>query len=108
MSDEQGRRMRQILWVLGAVAVVILLASGVGSGVTGFEMGFYAFVLAIGAVVVLVIRGLVRVGDKRPTPVQVVNMSQGGAGWYPDQHDSSQLRWFDGSQWTPYTRPNHG
>ncbi len=29
------------------------------------------------------------------------------AGWYPDPADDSQARWWDGSQWTPTTRPRH-
>jgi hypothetical protein len=27
------------------------------------------------------------------------------AGWYPDHLDVSQVRWFDGAQWTTFTRP---
>ncbi|GAA3746801.1 hypothetical protein GCM10022239_22930 [Leifsonia bigeumensis] len=29
------------------------------------------------------------------------------AGWYPDPADATQARWWDGSQWTPQTRPRH-
>lgn len=28
------------------------------------------------------------------------------AGWYPEPGDSSMERWWDGSQWTPATRPH--
>ena len=27
------------------------------------------------------------------------------AGWYPDQQDPSQVRWFNGSEWTAATLP---
>ena len=30
------------------------------------------------------------------------------AGWYPDPSDAAQLRWFDGTQWTPSTAPTVG
>ena len=107
MDDEQGARMRRILWVLGGVAVVVLLLSGVGVDVTQFELTFYAIVLGVGALIFLAIRALVRVGDKRPPPVQFVPPpTQGMApGWYPDQQDPTQNRWFNGSEWTSATLP---
>lgn len=27
------------------------------------------------------------------------------AGWYPDQADTSLVRWFDGTEWTDFTQP---
>jgi hypothetical protein len=30
------------------------------------------------------------------------------AAWYPDPGDPASLRWWDGHQWTPYTRPAVG
>ncbi|QHE73674.1 DUF2510 domain-containing protein (plasmid) [Rhodococcus sp. ZPP] len=107
MDDEQGTRMRRILWVLGGIAAVVLLLSGVGNGVTSVELVFYAIVIGVGAVIVLAIRALVRVGDKRPPPVQLVTPSTQGMtpGWYPDQRDPKLNRWYNGSEWTSATLP---
>lgn len=42
------------------------------------------------------------------TPAQPVPVRQGPPpGWYPDQHDASMMRWFDGSEWTAFTQPRH-
>lgn len=32
-------------------------------------------------------------------------MTQTPQGWFPDPHDTSQLRWWDGRQWTEHTHP---
>ncbi|ABH00211.1 conserved hypothetical protein (plasmid) [Rhodococcus jostii RHA1] len=107
MTDAQGRRMRGILWFLGSIAAIILLASGVGVDVSGIQVIFWGFVLGIAALAVLVVRALVRLGDRRPTPVHVVVAPAPGltAGWYPDQQDASLVRWHDGTQWTLHTQP---
>jgi uncharacterized protein YbjQ (UPF0145 family) len=34
-----------------------------------------------------------------------VNATQPPAGWHPDPHDPSQLRYWDGSQWTEHRSP---
>jgi Protein of unknown function (DUF2510) len=31
--------------------------------------------------------------------------TRASSGWYPDYSDSTQLRWWDGSQWTTIVRP---
>jgi hypothetical protein len=33
-------------------------------------------------------------------------MSPAPANWYPDPHDASQLRYWDGQQWTEHRAPN--
>ncbi|MEU1955647.1 DUF2510 domain-containing protein [Nocardia rhamnosiphila] len=52
----------------------------------------------------LVIRALIRVGDKRLEPLALPRTPQPPpAGWYPD--DNGQLRWFDGQAWTAFRKP---
>lgn len=62
-------------------------------------------ILAIPAVLIaLLIRAMIRVGDKRPPPV-VVNQAAVASpppGWYPDRQGIR--RWFDGQAWTEFTQ----
>lgn len=106
MDDEQGAKMRKILYVLGAVALIIILASGGTDGLSPTAAIFLAVFVGIPiAIVVLVIRALIRVGDK-PQPVQFVAPTFGlSAGWYPDQQNPAWIRWYDGTQWTHHVQP---
>lgn len=97
--NEQGRKL--IAWIGGPIVVIVLLSQMNASN--DFEVGFIVVVLLLLAFVFFGLRALVRVGDKRPEPVQVVQSN--GAGWYPDQVDPSLMRWWDGSQWTSATLP---
>ncbi|MFF4027029.1 DUF2510 domain-containing protein [Nocardia elegans] len=56
------------------------------------------------AIVVLIIRALLRVGDKRPPPIilQQPTTANPPAGFYPDQ--AGVMRWFDGQRWTEHTK----
>ncbi|MEU1981667.1 hypothetical protein [Nocardia sp. NPDC019395] len=55
------------------------------------------FALAV-TLIVLIIRALIRVGDKHPSPVVIAPQRSGPqlppAGWYPDAEGI--IRWFDG------------
>ncbi|WP_067496633.1 DUF2510 domain-containing protein [Nocardia ignorata] len=71
---------------------------------TGAQTVGTLFVLSIGAIIVLVIRALVRLGDKRPSPVVVNTVSAlPPPGWYVDPQGAT--RWFDGQQWTDKVQP---
>jgi hypothetical protein len=59
--------------------------------------------IAIAVVVVLLFRR--RSGPATPGPVGFSAPAlPREAGWYPDPHGQSRLRWFDGRQWTPATQ----
>lgn len=107
MDDEQGAKMRKILYVLGAIAFIIILASGGADGLSLTSVILLAIFVGVPvAIVVLVIRALIRVGDKPPPPVQFLAPPTGlGAGWYPDQQNPALIRWYDGSQWTHHVQP---
>lgn len=107
MNDEQGQRAAKLIGWIGGPIVVLFLLFGTGiDWSSGPELFLILVGLAVIALVVLVIRALVRLGDKR-SPTQVVVPMQSGtpAGWYPDQHDPSLVRWFNGTEWTPATLP---
>ncbi len=40
-----------------------------------------------------------------PMPMPMPMPQLPPAGWYPDQADTSMVRWFDGTQWTGFTQP---
>lgn len=96
--------LRAVFWVVMAIIGVALL-SYVDVTPAALFIFLVVFVLPV-ALVVLVIRALIRVGNKPAAPVQVVAPAQGLApGWYLDQQNPTQMRWFDGYQWTAATLP---
>lgn len=108
MDQQAGKRkLTPLGWIAVVIVGIFLLAQLEGDGI-----GLGA-VLIVGIPVLLaflVIRALVRVGDKRPEPVQVVSPAPQSvpAGWYPDQVDPRYVRWFDGTSWTDAVLPAQG
>lgn len=93
-----------VVLVVGGVVLAIHVVQSYG------PIGFILFAFVAGgiALIVLVVRALIRVGDKRPPPVMFAAphppMPQlPPAGWYSD--GQGMLRWFDGRQWTEFRKP---
>ncbi|OBG36668.1 DUF2510 domain-containing protein [Mycobacterium sp. E3198] len=67
--------------------------------------------IAIVAVVIAVVRAMARPRAERPVVEQPVVQQQPvvtsglAPGWYPDQQDPNQMRYFDGRVWTAQTQP---
>jgi len=102
MDQQSGKRgLTPLGWIVAVIVVIFLLAQMEGDGI-----GLGA-VLIVGLpllLLFLVVRALVRVGDKRPEPVQITQPTV-AAGWYPDQVDPRYVRYFDGHQWTDALQP---
>lgn len=107
MSDGHGAKMRKILFVLGALAFVIILAAGADDDLAPTEVVLLVVFVGIPlAFVVLVVRALIRLGGKPSPPVQFVAPPTGlNAGWYPDQQNPACIRWYDGTRWTRHVQP---
>lgn len=104
--DAQQKRQRGIILGIGGPIVVVFLLTQIAQ--SQISEGALLFVVAVLVVLFLVVRALVRVGDKRPEPVQVVQAAPQptvAAGWYPDQVDPRYVRYFDGRQWTDALQP---
>lgn len=100
--DAQQKRQRGIILGIGGPIVVVFLLAQL-SGADAFVLWVVGIPLLL---LFLVIRALVRVGDKRPAPVELVSPAPvTAAGWYPDQQDPTLMRWFDGQVWTGATLP---
>ncbi|MFE4501717.1 DUF2510 domain-containing protein [Rhodococcus sp. NPDC056743] len=102
-----GKRVRGGLYLAGVMAFAIIVGGGaMGDTSPAQIMLFLIFIVLPIAFVVLVVRALIRVGDKRPPPVQFVAPQAGlGPGWYPDQQSPGFIRWYDGTQWTSHVQP---
>lgn len=87
----------------------LLALVGSIAGLEPFQMFLIALPVGVVALFVLMIRALVRVGDKNPKPITIVAptptppVSGPAPGWYP--HTSGVVRWFDGQHWTDIVQP---
>lgn len=91
-------------WIVVVIAGGLLVTYMAANNYAGAEVVVLAIILGIGALIVLVIRALVRLGDKRPAPVVINTVSaQAPPGWYLDPQGAT--RWFDGRAWTEQVRP---
>ena len=104
VSEDRKATLRVLFWIFMAIIGVSLLSY---VDVTPAALGIFLVVVVLPiALVILVIRALIRVGNKPAAPVQVIAPAQGFApGWYPDQQNLTQMRWFDGHTWTAATLP---
>lgn len=100
--DQQQKRQRGIILGIGGPIVAVFLLTQIAQ--SQISEGALLFVVAVLVVLFLVVRALVRVGDKRPEPVQITQPTV-AAGWYPDQVDPRYVRWFDGQRWTEALMP---
>jgi hypothetical protein len=96
---EKTSWVRPLLTVAALVAVVVLIHHIGGVGV----FAILIFIVPI-AFLVLIVRALLRVGDKRPPPVIVQQPVSGPPpGWYVDP--AGLTRWYDGQRWTEHVKP---
>ncbi|MFJ2834290.1 DUF2510 domain-containing protein [Nocardia sp. NPDC087230] len=91
-------------WIVVVIAGGLLFTYMAANNFTGSEAVGVGIVLGIGTIIVLVIRALVRLGDKRPPAVVVNTVAvQAPPGWYVDPQGAT--RWFDGRAWTEQVQP---
>lgn len=103
---EKSRKQNVALWVVIAVVVVTGTVSWASdqAGIIGafLALSFLAFL----TLALLIVRALVRVGNK-PQPMPPIVIAYGPApippAWYRDAHGI--LRWHDGTNWTSHTYP---
>ncbi len=75
------------------------------------SLSWILVLIAIVAVVIAVVRAMARPSAERPVVEQPVVQQQPvvtsglAPGWYPDQQDMNQMRYFDGRVWTAQTQP---
>lgn len=92
-------------WIVVVIAGGLLVTYMAANNYTGAEAIGVTIVLGIGALIVVVTRALVRLGDKPQPSVVVVNSvaAPPPPGWYLDPHGAT--RWFDGRNWTEQVLP---
>ncbi|MGW4635180.1 hypothetical protein [Nocardia sp. NPDC004415] len=62
-------------WIVVVIAGGLLVTYMAANNYAGAEVVVLAIILGIGALIVLVIRALVRLGDKRPAPIVINTVS---------------------------------
>lgn len=100
-NDDPGPSLRRPLLIVAALVIVVIVGHQIGG------IGIFAilvFLVPI-AFVLLIVRALLRVGDKRPPPIIVQQSTVSGPppGWYVDP--AGLTRWYDGRQWTEHVKP---
>ncbi|MFF2060027.1 MULTISPECIES: DUF2510 domain-containing protein [Actinomycetes] len=106
MKNDQGVKIANAAISVAALLILLLLATGLDWGGAGLFFILLSFSVTGGVItwVVFAIRALV----VKPAPLPSQRRAPGvlmPAGWYPDQQDPSQVRWFNGSEWTAATLP---
>ncbi|MBF6094958.1 DUF2510 domain-containing protein [Nocardia cyriacigeorgica] len=103
---ERTRQRNMWLWALIAFAVVGSIGYWAYESAGIIALFLVLFFLAFVAFAILIVRALVRVGNK-PQPVQPIMINYPTApaqpGWYRDAQGVT--RWHDGTNWTAYTHP---
>lgn len=108
MAAKQSRPARSAplipQWIVVVIAGGLLVAYMTANNFTDGQAVGLAIILGIGTIIVLAIRVLVRLGDKRPDPIAVnAVVAQAPPGWYLDPQGAT--RWFDGQGWTEQVQP---
>ncbi|MET8430180.1 DUF2510 domain-containing protein [Nocardia sp. NPDC004860] len=92
------------IWLF-LVGLAVLTVFGLASGPDDIPPIVVLIVAVPVLILFLVIRALIRVGDKRPPPVVLAPPPQNlpPAGWYTD--GAGAVRWHNGTEWTDIVQP---
>jgi hypothetical protein len=105
-----GQPKKDWTWILWPIGVTVALGAAIGWADSNdlSPVGVFVALVVVGvplAFIILVVRALVRVGDKRPAPVVIQQTQQSTTpppGFYLDP--SGVNRWWDGQRWTEHVQ----